>query len=53
MKQDQSNGDLGFTTTIGLGGKSINYWKTNIRQSWKWRGVCRAYKNITSKFNVG
>jgi hypothetical protein len=30
-----------------------SYWKTNKRQSWKWRGICRAYKNPILKFNVG
>jgi hypothetical protein len=44
MKQDESNGDPKFTTTIGLGGKSINYWKSNIIQFWKWSGVCKAYR---------
>jgi hypothetical protein len=48
VKQDESDGDLKFTTTIGLGGKSASYWKTNIRQSWKCKGVCRAYRNPIS-----
>jgi hypothetical protein len=29
MKEDESDGDLEFTTTIGLKGKSANYWKSN------------------------
>ncbi len=53
MKQDESDSDLKLTTTIGLVGKSINYWKTNSKQSWKWRGVCMAYRNPISKSDVG
>jgi hypothetical protein len=34
VKQDESNGDLEFITTIGLGSKSASYWKTDRRQSW-------------------
>ncbi len=53
MKQDESDGDSKFIVIIELGGKSANYWKINKKQSWKWRGVCRAYKNPISKSNVG
>jgi hypothetical protein len=53
MKKDESDGDSEFTMTIGLGGKSPSYWKVKIRQFWKWRGVCRAYRNPISKSNVG
>ncbi len=48
VKQDGSDGDLKFIASIGLGGKLASYWKTNKRQSWKWRGICRAYKNPIS-----
>ncbi len=53
MKQDESDGDPKFTTTIGLGGKSTGYWKLDIKQSWKWKGICKAYRNPTLKFDVG
>jgi hypothetical protein len=53
VKQDESNNDSKFTSTIGLGGKSSNHWKINRRQSWKWRRVCRAYTNPILKFDVG
>ncbi len=53
VKQDESDGDPKFTTTIGLGGKLTNYWRTNIWKSWKWRGVWRAYKNPILEFDVG
>jgi hypothetical protein len=29
VKQDELNGDLEFTTIIGLGGKMASYWKMN------------------------
>jgi hypothetical protein len=48
VKQDESNGEPKFTTTIGLGGKLASYWKTNRRQFWKWKGICKAYKNFIS-----
>jgi hypothetical protein len=38
---------------IGLGGKSVNYWKIDKRQFQKWRGVCRAYRNPILEFDVG
>ncbi len=34
VKQNELDGDSKFTTTIGLGGKSVSYWKINKRQSW-------------------
>jgi hypothetical protein len=52
MKQDESNGDLKFTATIGIGGNSTSYWKSDRIKSWKWRGICRAYKNPISEFDV-
>ncbi len=33
MKQDESDGDPKFIMTIGFGGKLLNHWKTNRRQS--------------------
>jgi hypothetical protein len=53
VKQDESDGDPEFTMTIRLGGKLTSYWKTNKTKFWKWRGVCKAYKNPISKFDVG
>ncbi len=53
MKQNEWDGDPKFITTIGLGGKLAIYWKSNKRKFWKWRGVCKAYKNPISKSNVG
>ncbi len=53
MKQDESGGDLEFTMTIGLGGKSASYWKSNKKQSWKWKGVSKAYRNHILDSNVG
>ncbi len=53
VKQDESNGDMKFTASIGLGGKSASYWKSNKRQSWKWRRICGAYRNPISESNVG
>jgi len=53
VKQDESDGDPKFIAAIGLGGKSMSYWKPDKKQSWKWRRVCRAYKNPISEFNVG
>ncbi len=44
VKQDELDGDLEFITTIGLRGKLSSYEKMNRIQSWKWRGVCKAYK---------
>jgi hypothetical protein len=35
MKQDELDGDLEFTMTIGFGGKLSSYWMRNIKQSWK------------------
>jgi hypothetical protein len=48
VKQDQSNCGIKFIITIRLGGKS-----TNRRQSSKWKGICKDYKNPISKFDVG
>jgi len=31
VKQNESNGDLELIATIGIGGKSASYWKTNKR----------------------
>ncbi len=53
MKQDESNGDLEFITTIGLGSKSASYWKSDRRQSWKWKKICKAYRNPILEFDVG
>jgi hypothetical protein len=53
VKQDESDGDLEFIATIGLGSKLVSYWKTNIKESWKWRGICRAYKKPISESDVG
>jgi hypothetical protein len=53
VKQDESDGDPKFTTIIGFGGKLISYWKSNKRQFWKWKGICKAYKNPISESNVG
>ncbi len=53
MKQDESNGDSKFIVTIGLRGKSTSYWKTKIKQSWKWKGICKASKNPILESNVG
>jgi len=53
VKQNELDGDLEFTMTIGLGGKSTIYKKSNKIQNWKWKGVCKAYRNSISKFNVG
>ncbi len=53
MKQNELDNDLEFTPTIGLGGKLSNHRKTNKRQSWKWRGVCNAYRNPILDSDVG
>jgi len=53
VKQNESNGDPEFTMPIGFGGKPTSYWNINKRQSWKWRGICRAYRNSILKFDVG
>jgi hypothetical protein len=53
VKQDESNNDSKFTSIIGLGGNSSNHWKINRRQSWKWKGICRAYTNPILKFDIG
>ncbi len=53
VKQDESDSDPEFITTIGLGWKLASYWKTNWRQFWKWRRLYKAYKNPISKFDVG
>ncbi len=53
MKQDESDGDPKFTTTIELGGKSTSYWKKDKWQSWIWKKICKAYRNRISKSNVG
>jgi hypothetical protein len=45
VKQNELDGDSKFTMTIGLGGKLSSHWKTNKRQSWKWRDVWQAYRN--------
>jgi hypothetical protein len=53
MKQDESDADLKFITTIGFGGKLTSYWKSENKQFWKWRGVYKAYKNTILESNVG
>jgi hypothetical protein len=53
MKQNELNGDPEFTMTIGFGGKLTSYWKLDRRQSCKWKGICRAYRNPISEFDVG
>jgi hypothetical protein len=53
VKQDESDGDPKFTATIGLGGKSTSYWKLDRRHFWKWRGICRVYKNPILEYDVG
>ncbi len=53
VKQDELDGNLKFIMTIGLGGKSISYWKIDRKQFWKWRGSCKAYKNPILEFDVG
>jgi hypothetical protein len=53
MKQDELDGSSKFIVTIGLGGKASSHWKMNKKQSWKWSGTCKAYKNPISKSNVG
>ncbi len=53
MKQDELDGDSKFIVTIGFGGKLLSHWKINRRQSWKWKRVCKAYKNPISKSDVG
>ncbi len=53
MKQDESDGDLKFTTTIGTGGSLASYWKSDRKQSWKWRGVYEAYTNPISNYDFG
>ncbi len=53
MNEDESDGDPKFITTIRFGGKLLSHWKTNRKQSWKWRGVCRAYKNPMLESDVG
>ncbi len=53
MKQDELNGDLEFIVTIRLGGKWASYRKTCKRKFRKWKGVCRAYRNPITKFDVG
>ncbi len=53
MNQNESNGGPKFITTIGLRGKLASYWKTNKRQSWKWKGVCRACRNPILESSVG
>jgi len=53
MKQDESNADLKFITTIGFGGKLTSYWKSEKKQFWKWRGIYKAYKNTILESNVG
>ncbi len=45
VKQNELDGDSEFTMTIGLGGKSASYWKSNKIQFWKWKGVCKDYWN--------
>ncbi len=53
VEQDESNGDSKFIATIGLGSKLASYWKSYRKQSWKWIGVCRAYRNPILEFDVG
>jgi hypothetical protein len=53
MKQDELDGDSEFIATIRLGGKSASYWKLDIKKNWKWRGVCKDYRNPILEFDVG
>jgi len=53
VKQDELDSDSEFIMTIRLGGKSSSHWKINTKQSWKWRGICKAYRNPISKSYVG
>jgi hypothetical protein len=53
MKQDEWVGNLEVIVTIGLGSKSSNHWKTNKKQSWKWKGIYKAYKNPILEYDVG
>jgi hypothetical protein len=53
VKQNESDGDLKFIATIVLREKSSSHWKINKKSSWKWKGVCWAYKNPILDFNVG
>jgi hypothetical protein len=39
VKQDESDGNLEFTMTIGLGGRSSSHWKINKRKFWQWKGI--------------
>jgi hypothetical protein len=52
-KQDESDGDSEFTATIKLGGKLASDWTSDIKQYWKWKGGCRAYRNPILESNVG
>jgi hypothetical protein len=53
VKQDELNSDSEFIVIIGLWGKLISYLKLNKRQFWKWKGVCKAYRNPVSESDVG
>ncbi len=39
--------------TIKFGTKLSNHWKINKKYPWKWRRVCKAYKNAILESNVG
>ncbi len=53
VKQDESDGDPKFIMTIKVRCKLTSYWKSDRRQSWKWRGIYKAYRNPILKFDVG
>ncbi len=53
VKQYESNGDPKIIVTIEFGGKLTSYWKTSRRQSWKWKGICKAYIIPILEFDVG
>jgi hypothetical protein len=46
VKQDESDGDPKFIVTIKLEEKLTNYWKSNKKQTWKWKGVWKAHNTI-------
>jgi hypothetical protein len=47
------NGDSEFIVTIRFKGKSSKFYKTNKRQSWKWKKICANSKNPILKSDVG
>jgi hypothetical protein len=50
VKQDESDGDLEFTTAIGFGGKLLNYWtrnKDNFENGKEYVGITETrYQNL-------